>query len=210
MKISEKIISFILLLTIILGTSTLFYSCKGPITDEMAKEIISPLLVKEAEINGYIYGDKFRTEDDPGDDVNSSFAKYYRVAEDSKYKSIADLKAALSEVYTEKTVSVVCVYAFDGYTDEEDGGASIRPRFEEDEKGYLQIDVAKDPYDMRGVIHPDTVRVIRSTNSLMRVKIDYSRFSKDGRETVIEKTLELSLENGSWRLNTQTFAVKSE
>ncbi len=193
---------------IIICTVLTLASCKGPISDEMAKEIVIPILERETELNTYIYGDAFKTKEDPKDDVNSPYSKYYEVDKNGKYTSIDALKKEISEIYSFETVEVVNIYAFNGYSDSADGGASITPRFAQSNEGVLQIDVTKDPYEMRGVIHTESIKVLRSTNKMMKIRVKYSRFSSEGKETVVEKDLILMNEEGIWKLNTQTFAVK--
>ena len=186
---------------------SLLCSCRGPVSDEMLIEIITPLLEREAELCSYIYGDAFSTSKDPGDDVNSSFAKYYEVAENSKYRTKEALVNEINAVYAEETAGVVSIFAFEGYTEKEDGGASVTPRFAENKDGVLQIDVAKEPYTMRGVIHASSASVKRSTKSMIKASVKFSRFSSDGKETVITKTVLLRKTDGEWRLDSQTFAV---
>ena len=202
----KKLISLTLIICFMLSLA----SCSGPISDSEAVEILIPLLEREAELNGYIYGSSFGTSQDPGDDVNANYAKYYEVSEIDKYRSVDALKKEISAVYTEETSDIIAIYAFNGYTDDVDGGASVTPRFSETKEGVLQIDVAKEPYEMRGVIHPSTAKVKRSTKRMMKVVVEYSRFSEDGTEKIVKKELTLKLVDGSWRLNTQTFAIKSE
>jgi hypothetical protein len=45
---------------------------------------------------------------------------------------------------------------------------------------------------------------------MMKIDVEYSRFSEDGTEKIVKKELTLKLEDGVWKLNTQTFAIKSE
>jgi len=201
-----KIKRLSVLILLISFICSLFCSCKGPVSDSELIEIITPLLEREAELCSYIYGDAFKTSQDPGDDVSSSFAKYYEVREDSKYRSIDALKEEINAVYTKETAEIISIFAFNGYTDESDGGASVTPRFAETKDGILQIDVAREPYDMRGIIHASTAVVKRSSARMIRASVKFSRFSSDGRETVVKKTLELKMEDGVWRLDSQTFA----
>ncbi len=203
----RKIIAFTLATAFVLMSLFSLASC-GPYSDEEAGEIIDELLKKEAKLNGYIYGGSFKTEKDPGDDVNSTYQKYYTVAEDSEYYTLSALKSAVDEIIAETSREEIYKYAFEGdlYDD-----TSIPPRFAEDEEGNLQINVADNAYNqMRTVAKLGTVKVKRSTKSHIKAEITVIRTTSSGEKREATKEVEIILEDGSWKLISQTMIIGVE
>lgn len=198
----KRIAAVILTLTALF---TVLTGCKGPITDAQAVEILTPLLEKDAQLNRYVWGDGFTTRDDPGEDANATeTCKYYRVSADAPYHSVAELKAAIEEVYSEQLIPSIYAYAFENNNE-------TMARFcdftQNDEIADLQIDVTLNhpPYQLSTVFYPATAVVKRSTATIMEVEVEYSNGEDGERQTT---TLRLLKQNDVWKLDTHTWAGK--
>ncbi|MBQ7325606.1 MAG: hypothetical protein IJW98_07670 [Clostridia bacterium] len=198
----KKIAAVILTLTALL---TVFTGCKGPITDAQAVEILTPLLEKDAQLNLYIWGDGFTTRDDPGEDSNViETCKYYRVSEDAPYHSVAELKAAIEEVYSQQLVPSIYAYAFENNNETMARFCDFK---QNDQVADLQIDVTLNhpPYELATVFYPSTAVVKRSTTTIMEVEVEFSNGEGGERQTA---TLRLLKQNDVWKLDTHTWAGK--
>lgn len=192
----KKIVSILLLFVCLFS----FVSC-GPYSDEEACEIIDALLIREADLNGYIYFDSFKTKEDPGEDVNSSFQRYYLVHPDSKYTKLDQLKAEVDAIYTVEGRENVYEHAFTGI---DDGESVSRPsRFFEDEEG-LKINVAGDTYTGRTLALLGSAKVKRSNSTHIRAEITTYRFNSEGDPIRHIKEIEVMLEDGAWKLMGQS------
>ena len=198
----KRIAAVILTLTALF---TVLTGCKGPITDAQAVEILTPLLEKDAQLNRYVWGDGFTTRDDPGEDANATeTCKYYRVSAEAPYHSVAELKAAIEEVYSEQLIPSIYAYAFENNNE-------TMARFcdftQNDEIADLQIDVTLNhpPYKLSTVFYPATAVVKRSTATIMEVEVEYSNGEDGERQTT---TLRLLKQNDVWKLDTHTWAGK--
>ena len=198
----KRIAAVILTLTALF---TVLTGCKGPITDAQAVEILTPLLEKDAQLNRYVWGDGFTTRDDPGEDANATeTCKYYRVSAEAPYHSVAELKAAIEEVYSEQLIPSIYAYAFENNNE-------TMARFcdftQNDEIADLQIDVTLNhpPYQLSTVFYPATAVVKRSTATIMEVEVEYSNGEDGERQTT---TLRLLKQNDVWKLDTHTWAGK--
>lgn len=171
-------------------------------TDAQANEIIDVLLVREAELNAYIYGDAFETKEDPGEDVNAGTQRYYEVAEDSKYLTIASLKKAVDDLIVSTSRDGIYGYAFDGTNDEY---GSRPPRFKENSVSKnIDINVADNDYKLTTVALLGSAKVSRSNKTHIRADITVFRYKSDGSFTKGTKEVEIRMENGVWKLIDQT------
>ena len=171
-------------------------------TDAEANEIINDLLIREAELNSYIYGNAFQTKEDPGDDVNASTQRYYEVREDSKYLTIASLKKAVDDLIVSTSREGIYGYAFDGTNDEY---GSRPPRFKENSTSKnIDINVADNDYKLTTVALLGSAKVSRSNKTHIRADITVYRYKSDGSFTKAIKEVEIRLENGVWKLIDQT------
>lgn len=192
---------FLLWICILILPMSLF-SCAGPYSDDEAAEILGELLVKEAELNRYIYGDGFSTREDPGEDAEKTTSIYYRVNEDAPYHSVDELKAEITALYSEEITPIIYGYAFE--TTE-----TIKARFcdfyQNDAVADLQIDVTLNhpPYELKTVVYPSTAKVTRSSVTIIEAQIEYSN-GPDGEHRTME--IRLLNENDTWKLDTQTWA----
>ena len=192
----KKLISLILLLAVLLTLA----SCGSPYTDEEVSEIVDSLLKREADLNGYIYFDSFKTKEDPGDDIYASFQKYYLVHPDSKYVTLASLMGEVDAIFATMAREDIYNYAFLGY---EDDSLSFPSRFFEDEEG-LKIDVTNQEFKGRTVALLGSAKVKRANATRIRAEVVTYRFDSEGNPYEHIKTVELIKENGVWKLYAQT------
>lgn len=171
--------------------------------DEQAALIIDEVLTKEAELNGYIYGNSFDTAEDPGDDVNSSYQVYYTVAPDSKYLTLSSLMEAVDGLLASGSRDEIYSYAFEGLSTDD---FSAPARFAEDEYGNLQINVAENSYaGMRTAAVLGSARVLRSNKTHIKAEFTAIRTSSSGQKTEVVLDVEVIYEDGAWKLSRQTF-----
>ncbi|MBQ8288928.1 MAG: hypothetical protein IJX76_09225 [Clostridia bacterium] len=196
----KKIAAVLLTLTALFALLT---GCKGPYSDQDAVDILIPLLEKDAELNLYIWGDGFFTRDDPGQDVYATdTCKYYRVNEDAPYHSVAELKTAISQVYSTQMQEKIYQYAFENT-------AESMARFcdfkQNDAIADLQIDVTANhpPRSLTAVFYPATAVVERSTATIIEAKVEYSIGEDGERQTT---TVRLLKQDDVWKLDTYTWA----
>lgn len=199
-KLCAIVLSLLLLFSLPLTLSACTYY-----SDEETAAIVDEVLTKEADLNRYIYLNAFQTEEDPGDDVNSTYQHYYTVHPDSKYRTISALKDAVNEVIASVSREEIYAYAFDGLSSEDN---SVPPRFASDEDGYLQINVSDNAYSqMRSVYRLGSAKAKRSNQTHIKAVITVIRYDKDGNPREAEKEVELLLEDGQWRLVSQTMII---
>lgn len=186
-------------------------ACGNYYTDEETNAILDGLLTREADLNGYIYFDSFKTAEDPGDDIYSDYQHYYLVHPDSKYITLASLMGEVDAIFTVEGREPIYEYAFYGFNDSEvDNGASkdgetvSRPsRFYEDEEG-LKINVSDEAFSGRTLYLLGSAVVKRSNETHIRAEITTYRFDSEGNPILHKKDVEILLENGTWRLMGQT------
>lgn len=192
---------FLILLCVLLLPLSLF-GCKGPYSDDDAAAILTDLLERDAELNSYIWGNAFGTLEDPGDDADDTTTVYYRVNAEAPYHSVDELRAAVNALYSEELAVIVNAYAFENT---EKTMARFCDFYQNDEVADLQIDVTLNhpPYELKTVIYPATVKVTRSSATIIETEVEYSNGSDGERRTMDVRLLK---ENDVWKLDTQTWA----
>lgn len=186
-------------------------ACGNVYTDAEANEILDTLLTREADLNGYIYFDSFKTKDDPGDDIYSDYQHYYLVHPDSKYVTLASLMGEVDAIFTKEGREPIYDYAFLGFNDgavddgiAEDGESVSRPsRFHEDKEG-LKINVSDEGFSGRTQYLLGSAKVKRSNETHIRAEITTYRFDKNGNPILHKKEIEVLFEDGAWKLMGQT------
>ena len=202
MKIIKKIVSLIALISLISTSLLIFSSCASPYTEEEAREILAEVLAKDVELNQIIWGEGLSPENDPEEHINDSTFYYMEVSMLSKYTSLDELKEAVKETYAEELLDIVWQYAF-GY----DGIQTDHiPRYAQNKNGYLQVNVAKSTlkkFDLTSVAYIGESKIVRAKKDMIKIDI---LVSSDG-ENFRERTLELYLIDGIWKLDTQTWCI---
>ena len=186
----------LILITVILAATTVI-SCGGGWDEAELLSTFTELYEKSVPINEYIFG-KGLPYDNPDsynlEELNSPH--YVNVSEGSPYKTVAELEAAILEVYSKDYYTVSLKQGlFDGYGEK----SKEKPRYTE-ENGVLKIDVTKVGLEITGRFDPTTARV-KSTSSSDAV-IVANWISGD---TVKEYELIMVFENGAWRLDSPTY-----
>lgn len=196
----------ILSILIIISALITLCSCKGPISDADAKAIALDLMEKEIILTKHIYGDEFKPANQSEYDQHKEDTTFYyaKVSENSVFTTKEQLENAIKAVYTEKVVSQINEFAFTGATS--DDGTSIIARFYQPKgEDRLKIDVTSyGVYQLKTTAHIDTVKVKRSTRSMMEITMEYE---VEGSDKIREMTIMLRKENDEWKLDSQTFAI---
>lgn len=216
----KKIIAFALCLAaLVLPLS----GCMKAYSDEEAKEIVLPLLEKEASLNPYLYGQGFAFADHTEYEQHKDDSSFYYapVAADSPYLTLSQLKAAMEEIYSSRLMDTVSVYAFGdpdktsetvvtarfyqkmhpGQTLGEEQNISIA---KEDAQYRLRVDATSfETYKLTALLDKDSLKVRRATRALIEMSASYYGNSGVKREM----TFTVILENGVWKLDSRTYLV---
>ena len=187
-------------------------SCGSVYSDAEANEILDALLTGEAELNGYIYFDSYKTKEEPSEeDIRSDYQHYYLVHPDSQYITLASLMGAVDKIFTKEGREPIYDYAFRGFNDSavddgvaDDGESISRPsRFHEDEEG-LKINVSEEGFSGRTLYLLGSAKVLRSNETHIRAEIVTYRFDRNGNPILHKKEVEVLFEDGAWKLMGQT------
>lgn len=204
MKKSKKIlISVIIILAVLLIITAivgvLHYKWSRTITDAEAREVLEELVPKSKEINEIIWGAGLPVE--PGQDpaLNTITAAQYRsVAKDCPYRTTEELKAAIAEVYSgsyiKNAINYIC---FDGADDAlENTEAQMYPRYKDNDRGELIIDITNKGFALTTEIDVSTVKVVSAWRNKQNLEVE----SNIG-------TIKLAIvKQGSvWRLDSPTY-----
>ena len=138
-------------------------------------------------LNEYIWGKGI----EPGEyDSSTPLNPYYvKVKDEVPYRTKAELKAAIADVYVSDLVEgEIRELLFTGY-----GDNGPEPRYSEAD-GVLTVDVKHKGFDLVGKFLPETAKVKRSTATTIVFDVIYERDGKQWEESVMMK-----LEDGVWR-----------
>jgi len=204
-KTITKITSIILILAAMLSIT----ACKGPISDDEARQIAKELLEKEVVLTAYVYGDEYKLASPSEFNQHKDDTSYYysKVSKESPYTTKQQLIDAINAVYTERAAEEVLEFAINGNSS--DDGASIIPRFYQGaDEDRLKIDVTSyGIYQLSTVVILDTLTVKRSTKNMMEVTVSY-KAGESGNTR--EMDFIIRRENDQWKLDTRTWAVGVE
>ncbi len=201
MKKVKKITSFILILAVLSSVLVFFPSCSNAYGEEESISILTDLLYRDAELNKILWGEGLPIDGDPGEHIDDTTFYYMEVSVMSPYTGLDELKEAVKETYSEDLINIIWQNAF-GVEGVE---STIIPRYAENKNGFLQINVAEatvKKFDLIATAHLDTAKLVRAKKD--RIKFDI-QISTDGSESHREKRVEICLENGVWKLDTQTW-----
>ena len=181
-------------------------ACKGPITDDQAKEIAKELIEKEVTLIAHVYGDAFALSIPSEYEQHKNDSSYYyaKVSEKSVYTTKKQLEDAIDEIYTDNVAAEIKEFAFTGAPNAD--GATIIARFYQAKgEDRLKIDVTSyGIYQLKTTVYTDTIVVKRSTRSMMEITMEYT---VEGSEKTREMTIMLRKENDNWQLDSRTFAA---
>lgn len=178
----------------------LLSSCKdaqpaGPPDEEILarlKEIV-PL---SQELNEIFVGKGLEPTDKAVKSEYNIGPEYFEVAEDAPYRDMASLKAAAESVYSTDYLKSVYLMAFEGHEEE-----NITPRYKE-VNGILFVDINYKALDLRTELDLSSAKVVESTASKVKIKVDYTLRGTDGGGNL---TLVMVNQNGVWLLDGPTF-----
>lgn len=209
MKKHNNILKSIISLLLLLACMASFCACKGPITDDEARDIAKELIEKEITLTSYVYGDAFALSNPAEYDQHKNDTSFYyaKVSEKSPYTTKKQLEDAIDEIYTKKVAQEIKEFAFIGAPGA-DGVTIIARFYQSPEEDRLKIDVTTyGIYDLTAVVLLDTLTVKRSTRSMMEVTVSYRAGSS---ETLREMKIMIRKENDTWKLDTRTWSAGIE
>lgn len=128
----KRIFSLLFAVTLLFVTASTS-SCAKAQDDASIIAAFSALAPKAHELYGIVYGDVLPHEKEAGNDG------YYAVSSDAEYQSIAELKAAMNQVFSSGYLEILYNTAFSGVS--EDEGAIDAKFVEKDGALYVNPDV---------------------------------------------------------------------
>lgn len=179
----KKIICLLLTISLIM---TALVSCQSGYDEKELISAMEELAPKASELYSIIYGSSIKTS--PLEESNG----YYLVT-DERYSSIADIKAAMKEVFSEDYIKVLSNTAFDGVSADE---GSIGAKFKEiNGKLYVDLSVTSDFGEMHE-FELDSLVVLKQNRYKAKVRISSG-----------DSTLEVTLqkEDGVWKLDSSLY-----
>lgn len=201
----KSIISIVLvLLIVVLGMS----SCSGsaPKIDEVRDRIVY-LIEGSKEINILFFGSGLPIyrrdgliETELGVYYDDEYTAYNKVMENTRFKSIDDMKKAAERVYSENYLDAIYETAFEGYMT---GSSSAYMRFLETSDWMYQSISATDFDLSERIFDYSSMEIVKPSNGeYMNVTID-SYSLRDKKVKTI--TLSFIYERGNWYLDSPTY-----
>lgn len=188
------------------------------LTDSEIVALMNDLIPKADEVNEIIWGAGLPVSPDAeGILQTQEGAQYRNVADDAKYRTIAEIKAKIGEVYSEdfikKTINPV---AFDGNTDKDEpevASSTIYPRYKEvkNQNGEvkLNIDITHKVYESKTEFKPETA--VFAGNELKKVglfwQIDKINCKMKATVDGVEREITLAIvdDGNGYRLDEPTY-----
>lgn len=174
---------WVLILVVIMVTA--LTACGGA-DDAEIMSALDELAPKAYELYTVVYGDALPhgvIEDDG----------YARVLEGAKYQSVAEIKAALFEVFTPEYCTVIWNTAFGG-VDVEEG--TVDAKFGEDETGFYVNPSATESFAEPRQFDTSTAKITRKTRFIAEILIEH----EDG-----DITVTLYNFRGEWLIDSPLF-----
>ena len=203
MKKSIIFIAFVLII-VVLGMS----SCSGsaPEIDEVRDRIVY-LIEGSKEINILFFGSGLPIyerdgliETELGVYYEDEYTAYNKVMENSRFKSIDDMKKAAEKVYSENYLDAIYETAFEGYMT---GSSSAYMRFLETSDWMYQSISATD-FDLSERIYDySSMKIVKPSNGeYLNITIDTYTLRNKKVKTI---TLSFIYERGNWYLDSPTY-----
>lgn len=203
MKKSIISIAFVLII-VVLGMS----SCSGsaPEIDEVRDRIVY-LIEGSKEINILFFGSGLPIyerdgliETELGVYYEDEYTAYNKVMENSRFKSIDDMKKAAEKVYSENYLDAIYETAFEGYMT---GSSSAYMRFLETSDWMYQSISATD-FDLSERIYDySSMKIVKPSNGeYLNITIDTYTLRNKKVKTI---TLSFIYERGNWYLDSPTY-----
>lgn len=177
------------------------------LTDEEAEQVLIELLPRSVEIMHLFFGEGLAYEQ-PEQVIEYDGVQYEPVQPGQAYSSIAQMRAALENLYASRYRNDLCILMFDGYETPETTGSdedevldeTILPRYREVD-GVLQIDIKYQSLSFDTVPSAAGAKVIRGNAERVVVEVYYTSESK-GNGTM---RVNLALDGGGWLLDGPTY-----
>ena len=201
----KSIFSIVLvLLIVVLGMS----SCSGsaPKIDEVRDRIVY-LIEGSKEINILFFGSGLPIyrrdgliETELGVYYDDEYTAYNKVMENTRFKSIDDMKKAAERVYSENYLDAIYETAFEGYMT---GSSSAYMRFLETSDWMYQSISATD-FDLSERIYDySSMKIVKPSNGeYLNITIDTYTLRNKKVKTI---TLSFIYERGNWYLDSPTY-----
>ena len=164
----------------------------GGAPDSQLKEALMSLEPRARELYGIVYGDILPR----GDEAEGL---YYKVSDNSPYKSVEELKAAMGEVFTPAYMKVLCNTAFE--TVSLDDGTTIHSKFMTKADGLYVNPSATEDFGRMRTFDFDSVVVVKKNP--YRATLSVKAAGEDG--TIEELEVNLQKVNGIWLLDSPLF-----
>ncbi|MGM9645015.1 MAG: hypothetical protein ACI3X1_08010 [Eubacteriales bacterium] len=201
----KSIISIVLVLIIVVLAMS---SCSGsaPKIDEVRDRIVY-LIEGSKEINILFFGSGLPTykrdgliETELGVYYDDEYTAYNKVMENSRFKSIDDMKKAAERVYSENYLDAIYETAFEGYMT---GSSSAYMRFYETSDWMYQSISATD-FDLSERIYDySSMEIVKPSNGeYLNITIDTYTLRDKKVKTI---TLSFIYERGNWYLDSPTY-----
>lgn len=177
------------------------------LTDEEAEQVLTELLPRSVEMMHLFFGEGLAYEQ-PEQVIEYDGVQYEPVQPGQAYSSIAQMRAALENLYASSYRRDLCIMMFDGYETPEVTGSdedevldeTILPRYREVD-GVLQIDIKYQSLSFDTVPSAVGAKVIRGNSERVVVEVHYTSESK-GNGTM---RVNLALDDGVWLLDGPTY-----
>ena len=189
----KKIKVTALLLALLCVFSCVFTACSSPLSDEELVRVFKEAYSEAVMINEYVWG-KGITPTEYDEDVTIT-PYYVTVSENEPYRTIAELKAAISRVYVADLVDgEISEMLFYGY-----GDNGPKPRYSEKD-GLLTVDVKYEGFELLGRFDPESAKVKRARGTTAVFTVTYTREGKSWEEDIM-----MRLEGEKWKFEAPTY-----
>ena len=203
----RTLISLFLVLTLLIVPLASCHRQGNPPPLEDVYDDIVALLERCYDINNAVFGEGLPVHaigseyaEQHGLYKDTDYATYQYVRDDAPYRTTAEVRDALLEVYSSDYVASLSGVLFDGFV----MGSRIEVAQLYEQNGYLMQRTDYEPlFSGRRVYDYSSMRIVKpSTATRLTVEID-SR--GEGEDTYVKDKLSLVFENGVWRLDAPAF-----
>lgn len=181
---------------LIILAAVLLTSCRigsADITDADARQILSELIPKAAELNEIFLGKGLEPSEYLDTGISTTH-RYIEVSANSPYQTVGELASAAESVFSSEYCSILFESAFYGTED-------FQPRYSESESGVLQINVNDEGYKLRTVLYPETAVVKNKFDGRTAVSVQAEFDGKPYDDVIVY----LVNENGRWLIDSPTY-----
>ena len=203
----KKFACLILLAVMLLSLA----SCGGSgMTEEEIRETYRTLVEASYPLNDVYYGDGLPFEQNESvmaylagvaEGTEGFKVSYMPVAEDSPYKSEAEIREATMAVFSDQMCELLFALGFEGMSTDEDETVAFARYIEQKEILTVRLDVAADAIPMGRTYDFDAMKIIADERGRVRASFPSEI---DGKKSVDVKITIINTPNG-WRLDSPTY-----